>query len=253
MDRSPLPAEACPFIGQAYRKLGQVRPGRSTLSSAASRPITRNARTGVLRRARQRVDVAVTTPAQKWYQRAIEIAPPHYDSEVGPGPHPAAPQPSRPGARAGPRGAAAARPTHVDAVLVAGLAEQRAGHRRRGRAPIWRRPRPCRPITSTCSWRSACSTTPSRRYRECPRPLRDRLAARRLAARRGAAVAGTHGQREGIAVTIASALSRAVVVAFWLATVGLRLSRVGAVRLRAVPRARPGAGAGDLRARGTAG
>jgi hypothetical protein len=77
-------------------------------------------------------------PAEEFYQRAITIATSHFDSEVGLARlrlH------RNQLAEALKRASAVLKksPKHVDALLVAGLAEQRAGHRAEARVPRTRR------------------------------------------------------------------------------------------------------------------
>jgi tetratricopeptide (TPR) repeat protein len=130
MDRSPLPAEACPFIGHAYRKLGKYDQALAAFSRCFEAD-PRNAElaffVGLGHEWVSRYDTA-----QEWYARAIDMAPPHYDSEVGLARiqlHRSRLDQALGQARAVLRHM----PTHVDAVLVAGLAEQRAGHRAEAR------------------------------------------------------------------------------------------------------------------------
>ncbi len=130
MDRSPLPAEACPSIGHAYRKLGNYKEALAAFERCFEAD-TRNAElaffVGLGNEWLSRFETA-----QEWYERAIAMAPPHYDSEVGLARlelHRNHLENALDRARAVLRNA----PTHVDAVLVAGLAEQRAGRRVRAR------------------------------------------------------------------------------------------------------------------------
>jgi tetratricopeptide (TPR) repeat protein len=130
MDRSPLPAEACPFIGHAYRKLGKYDQALAAFERCYAAD-TRNAElvffVGLGNEWMSRFDTA-----QEWYEKAIAMAPPHYDSEVGLARielH----RTRLPAALAKARAVLKQVPTHVDAALVAGLAEQRAGHRPQAR------------------------------------------------------------------------------------------------------------------------
>ena len=130
MDRSPLPAEACPFIGNAYRRIGKydLALGAFERCFAADRKNPELAFfVGLGHEWMGKYD-----QAQEFYQRAIAIASPHYDSEVGL---------ARLRLHRNQLGEALSRavavlkkvPTHVDGLLVAGLAEQRAGHRKESR------------------------------------------------------------------------------------------------------------------------
>lgn len=130
MDRSPLPGEACPFIGHAYRKLGKYDLALAAFERCYAAD-TRNAElvffVGLGNEWMSRFDTA-----QEWYEKAIVMAPPHYDSEVGLARielH----RTRLPAALAKARAVLKQVPTHVDAALVAGLAEQRAGHRPQAR------------------------------------------------------------------------------------------------------------------------
>jgi tetratricopeptide (TPR) repeat protein len=130
MDRSPLPADACPFIGHAYRKLGKYDQALNAFERCyESDP--RNAElaffVGLGHEWASHFDTA-----EEWYERAVGIAPPHYDSEVGL----ARLQLHRSRLTQALRQARDVLehvPSHVDAALVAGLAEQRAGHRAQAR------------------------------------------------------------------------------------------------------------------------
>ncbi len=126
MDRAPLPAEACPAIGYAYRRLDQ---GDKVLDAfeRCYQSDTKNPElaffAGLANEWLSRFD-----QAQQYYDRAIAIATTHHDSEVGL----ARLQLHRDKlSDALARATAVLRkvPTHVDALLVAGLAEQRAGRR----------------------------------------------------------------------------------------------------------------------------
>lgn len=131
MDRSPLPADACPFIGHAYRKLGKYDRALDAFERCYEAD-PRNAElaffVGLGHEWTSRFDTA-----GEWYERAIAMAPPHYDSEVGL----ARLQLHRSRLTQALRQARDVLrhvPSHVDAALVAGLAEQRAGHRAEARA-----------------------------------------------------------------------------------------------------------------------
>ncbi len=131
MDRSPLPGEACPFIGHAYRKLGKYDQALAAFERCYEAD-TRNAELAFFVGLGNEWTSKFET-AEEWYRRAIGIAPPHYDSEVGL---------ARLQLHRGRLGNALSQaqavlkhaPTQVDAMLVAGLAEQRAGHRTEARS-----------------------------------------------------------------------------------------------------------------------
>lgn len=133
MDRAPLPAEACPFIGYAYRRLGKDDLALGAFERCFASD-TKNAELAFF------VGLANEwlgkfTPAQEYYERAIAIATVHYDSEVGL---------ARLRLHRNQLADALSRvmkvlrkvPEHVDGLLVAGLAEQRAGKRKEARAHL---------------------------------------------------------------------------------------------------------------------
>ena len=125
MDRSPLPDEACPFIGHAYRKLGKYEEALRAFEQCFEADAG-NAElaffVGLGNEWMARLDTA-----QRWcIERAIAMAPPHFDSAVGLARlelHRTHLDRARDRALA----VLSRAPTHVDALLVAGLAEQRAG------------------------------------------------------------------------------------------------------------------------------
>lgn len=135
MDRAPLPAEACPAIGNAYRRIGKYDKALSAFERCFQSD-TKNAELAFF------VGLANEwltrfTVSQEYYERAIAIATTHYDSEVGLARlrlH------RNQLAEALSRAEAVLKksPTHVDALLVAGLAEQRAGHRGEARVHLER-------------------------------------------------------------------------------------------------------------------
>ncbi|MGE0813224.1 MAG: tetratricopeptide repeat protein [Vicinamibacterales bacterium] len=130
MERAPLPAEACPQIGQAYRRLGQFDKALSAFERCFESD-SRNPElaffVGLGNEWLTRFDTAA-----EFYARAIAMATVHYDSATGL---------ARlrlhtnrlAEALALASGVLAAKPDHVDALLVAGLAEQRSGHPREAR------------------------------------------------------------------------------------------------------------------------
>jgi len=133
MDRAPLPAEACPNVGNAYRRIGQYDKALSAFERCFAAD-TKNAELAFFVGLGNEW-LTKLAPAQEYYERAITIATTHYDSEVGL----ARLQLHRnqlPDALK--RAVAVLKhvPTHVDALLVAGLAEQRAGHRREARTHL---------------------------------------------------------------------------------------------------------------------
>ncbi len=130
MDRAPLPAEACPAVGNAYRRIGQYDKALNAFERCYAAD-TKNAElaffVGLGNEWLVKFDAA-----QTYYERAIHMATTHYDSEVGL----ARLQLHRnklPDALKRATAVLRRAPTHADALLVAGLAEQRAGHRREAR------------------------------------------------------------------------------------------------------------------------
>jgi tetratricopeptide (TPR) repeat protein len=130
MDRAPIVADACPDVGHAYRRLGQYDKALNALERCFAAD-TKNAElaffVGLANEWMTRFG-----PAQEYYERAIALATTHYDSEIGL---------ARLRLHRNQLADALARasavlkkvPTHVDALLVAGLSEQRAGHRHEAR------------------------------------------------------------------------------------------------------------------------
>ncbi len=135
MDRAPLPAEACPAVGNAYRRIGKYDLALKAFERCFEAD-TKNAElaffVGLGNEWLTRFG-----PAEEFYQRAITIATTHFDSEVGLARlrlH------RNQLAEALTRASAVLKksPKHVDALLVAGLAEQRAGHRAEARVHLER-------------------------------------------------------------------------------------------------------------------
>ncbi len=133
MDRAPLPADACPQVGHAYRRIGQPAKALSAFERCFASDSTSAELAFFVGLANEWL--AKFDPAQEYYERALTLATSHDDSEVGlarlllhRNQLPAALQ----------RALAVLRrvPTHADALLIAGLAEQRAGHRREARAHL---------------------------------------------------------------------------------------------------------------------
>ena len=130
MDRAPLPAEACPNVGNAYRRIAQYDKALSAFERCFAAD-TKNAELAFFVGLGNEW-LTKFVPAQEYYERAITITTTHYDSEVGLARlhlH----RNQLPDALK--RAVAVLKhvPTHVDALLVAGLAEQRAGRRREAR------------------------------------------------------------------------------------------------------------------------
>lgn len=133
MERAPLPSEACPFIGYAYRRLGKDELALGAFERCFASD-TKSAELAFF------VGLANEwlgrfAPAQDHYERAIAIATVHYDSEVGLARlrlH------RNQLADALDRAMKVLRkvPEHVDGLLVAGLAQQRAGKRKEARAHL---------------------------------------------------------------------------------------------------------------------
>ncbi len=135
MDRAPLPAEACPAVGNAYRRIGKY----DLALKAFERCFESDNKNAELAFFVGLGNEWLTRfgPAEEFYQRAITIATTHFDSEVGLARlrlH------RNQLAEALKRASAVLKksPKHVDALLVAGLAEQRAGHRAEARVHLER-------------------------------------------------------------------------------------------------------------------
>lgn len=123
---SPRPSQACPALGKAYRGLGQYEEA----IGAFTRCLAADPQSALL--------VYYLGLGYEWagdfgharetYTRAIAMAPPGYEPRVSLARvnlHENALTAARDGAAA----VLAQVPTHVEAALVAGLAEQRGGHR----------------------------------------------------------------------------------------------------------------------------
>lgn len=123
---SPRPAQACPMVGKAYRGLGQYAQAvdafrRCLQADPANAMLVYYVGLG-------HEWAGEFGPAKTYYERAVAMAPPGYESRVS-----IARLDLHQGALTAARDRAVAVldavPTHVEAALVAGLAEQRAGHR----------------------------------------------------------------------------------------------------------------------------
>lgn len=133
MDRAPTVVDACPHIGHAYRRLG--KPDRAL--NAFERCLAADPASAELAFLVGLANewMARLGPAQTYYERAIALATTHYDSEVGLARlrlH----RNQVADALARASAVLSRNPTHVDALLVAGLAEQRAGRRPEARAHL---------------------------------------------------------------------------------------------------------------------
>lgn len=130
MDRAPLPADACPYIGYAYRRLGKDQDALHAFERCFASDTT-NAElaffVGLSNEWLSRFQ-----PAEDFYRKAITLASVHFDSEVGLA-RVRLHQSRLDEARTRAKAVLAKAPKHVDALLVAGLAEQRDGHRREAR------------------------------------------------------------------------------------------------------------------------
>jgi tetratricopeptide (TPR) repeat protein len=131
MDRAPLPADACPAIAYAYRRLGKDDDALHAFERCYASDTTNAELAFFVGLANEWL--TRFQPAEEFYRKAIAIATVHYDSEVGL---------ARLQLHRNQLGDALSRaksvlgkvPKHVDALLVAGLAEQRGGRRREARA-----------------------------------------------------------------------------------------------------------------------
>lgn len=133
MDRAPLPADACPQIGHAYRNLNKYDKALDAFMRCYQSDRTNAELAFFVGLGNEWM--GKFGPAEEFYKRAIEIATTHYDSEVG-----LARLRLHRNQLAEALALATAVltkvPTHVDALLVAGLAEQRAGHRPEARTHL---------------------------------------------------------------------------------------------------------------------
>jgi len=126
MDRAPIPADACPAIGYAYRRIGKHDQALAAFERCFASDTTNAELAFFVGLANEWL--TKFGPAEDYYTRAIAMATTHYDSEVGLARlklH----RNQLPAALVGASAVLAKVPDHVDALLVAGLAEQRAGHR----------------------------------------------------------------------------------------------------------------------------
>lgn len=135
MDRAPLPADACPAIGYAYRRLGKHDLALGAFERCYASDTTNAELAFFVGLANEWL--TRFGPAEEFYTRSIEIGGGHLDSEVGL---------ARLRLHRNQLAEALSRvtvvlkksPKHVDALLVAGLAEQRAGHRDEARVHLER-------------------------------------------------------------------------------------------------------------------
>jgi len=135
MDRAPLPAGACPAIGNAYRRLGKYELALNAFERCLQADTKDPELTFFVGLANEWL--TRFGQSEEFYQRAIILATTHSDSEVGL---------ARLRLHRSQLGEALSRakavlkrvPTHVDALLVAGLAEQRAGRRAEARVHLER-------------------------------------------------------------------------------------------------------------------
>jgi tetratricopeptide (TPR) repeat protein len=135
LDRAPLPAEACPAIGYAYRRIGKHDLALSAFERCFQSDTTNPELAFFVGLGNEWL--TRFSPAEEYYDRAIAIATSHLDSEVGLARlrlH--RNQLAEALSRA--RTVLTKSPKHVDALLVAGLAEQRAGHRAEARIHLER-------------------------------------------------------------------------------------------------------------------
>lgn len=127
---APRPGQACPAIGKAYRGLGQYEQA----IDAFTRCLAADPKNALLV---YYVGLGYEwagdfTPAREYYTRAILMAPPGFEARVSLARvdlHENALAAARDGAVS----VLAQVPTHVEAALVAGLAEQRSGRRAEAR------------------------------------------------------------------------------------------------------------------------
>jgi tetratricopeptide (TPR) repeat protein len=135
MESAPVPTDACPAIGYVYRRLGKPERALDAFERCFASDTTS---------AELAFFVALGNewltrfgPAEQFYTRSITLGNGHLDSEVG-----LARLRLHRNELAGALGRASAvlakAPKHVDALLVAGLAEQRAGHRAEARVHLER-------------------------------------------------------------------------------------------------------------------
>ena len=130
MEVSPRPGQACPMIGKAYRGLGQYDHAITAFTRCLEAD-PKNA-TLVYYVGLGNEWAGEFGAAREFYEQAIAMAPPGYESRVS-----IARLELHQNALTAARDRAVAVltqvPTHVEAALVAGLAEQRAGRRAEAR------------------------------------------------------------------------------------------------------------------------
>ena len=93
MDRSPLPGEACPFIGHAYRKLGKYDQALAAFERCFEAD-TRNAELAFFVGLGNEWTSKFET-AEEWYRAGDRDRPAALRQRGRPGPTRAAPRPSR--------------------------------------------------------------------------------------------------------------------------------------------------------------
>lgn len=126
MREAPRPGHACPMVGKAYRGLGQYEHAIDAFTRCLAADSSNASLVYFVGLGHEWA--GQFGPAREYYARAIVMAPPGYEARVSMARvnlHQNALTAARDGAVAVLEDV----PTHVEAALVAGLAEQRAGHR----------------------------------------------------------------------------------------------------------------------------
>lgn len=126
MREAPRPGQACPMVGKAYRGLGQYEHAIDAFRRCLAADPTNASLVYFVGLGHEWA--GEFGPAREFYAKAMTMAPPGYESRVAMARvdlHQNALAAARDGAVA----VLAQVPTHIEAALVAGLAEQRAGHR----------------------------------------------------------------------------------------------------------------------------
>jgi tetratricopeptide (TPR) repeat protein len=133
MEHAPLPADACPQIGFAYRNIGQREKALAAFERCLEADRSDPELAFFVGLGHEWL--AKFEPAKEHYDRAIALVGTHHDSAVGLARlrlH----RNELAGALALATGVLSMVPKHVDALLVAGLAQQRAGHPREARVHL---------------------------------------------------------------------------------------------------------------------